>query len=73
MNSKIWIFILLCGLVCLINKVSAQTARCDYKYDYQSTTGYKTTNASYYTCYLSTRQANYYDKLTRIDYKNCQL
>jgi Leucine-rich repeat (LRR) protein len=67
MYHRIWIIGIFCGVFLFVNKSSAQIARCDYKYDYFWTAVYKTTNASYYKCNLSTRQANYNEKLTTID------
>ncbi|CAG9811207.1 unnamed protein product [Chironomus riparius] len=64
---NLWIYILFCGLFWLTNQVSAQTANCDYKYENHLIQGFKTLNTSYYRCDLDTRQANYNEKLTRID------
>jgi len=67
MKNKILQFVHFCAILWLTDQVEGQTARCDYSYEYHWTTSYKTTNASYYTCNLDTRQANYDEKLTRID------
>jgi len=45
-----------CFIFWLFNGAKGQTAKCDYK-----------NYASYYTCYLRLREANYDEKLTRID------
>ncbi|KAL7013097.1 hypothetical protein ACKWTF_015191 [Chironomus riparius] len=62
------IFLLRLSLISfLLSAAEAQTARCDYSYQYHWTTGHKSTNASYYTCSLDTSQVNFDEELTNID------
>ncbi|CAG9811223.1 unnamed protein product [Chironomus riparius] len=67
MNLKYFIFY---SIFWSINQTKCQVAKCDYSYQNYWSTGYKTTNTSYYTCYLDTRQANYNEKLIQIDGKH---
>jgi len=67
MKRKNLQIVLFCVILWVINQVEGQTAKCDYMYEYHWTDRYRTKNASYYNCYLNIRQANYDEKLTRID------
>lgn len=54
----------ICAVLMTKYQISAQTARCDYSYKMYD---YSETNISYYSCVLSTEQANFDTRLTSIN------